>query len=337
MSKEQTGHAHSHMWMIGMLGLISGLLLMIYVPSLKPVSDVIFLFAGFHLVGAVVSIASIYVMTGGKPLRHILRRPVETASAVPEKSAAPEKFDFGWTPSWTIGPLIGSVISISTAVAIQVAAPHFWSLAMLLTLLAACFFAGHLAAESTARPGNAALPAVDLLSSEHDVVLDGGCGAGRTTVALSRMLKHGRIVAMDRFDSDYIEGGGRRLLEQNIKLASIADRVEIKQGDLTQLPFPDASFDAAVSAHAIDHLGEAKEKGLAEMRRVVKPGGRFLLVVWVPGWNMFAIANVLSFFLTSKAGWRQMAARAGFEIQDEGDFNGVWYLLLRSPAPQPQV
>lgn len=34
----------------------------------------------------------------------------------------------------------------------------------------------------------------------------------------------------------------------------LADRVEIKQGDITELPFPDAHFDSAVSAHVIDHL-----------------------------------------------------------------------------------
>ncbi len=108
--------------------------------------------------------------------------------------------------------------------------------------------------------------------------------------------------------------------------------MEIKHGDLTALPFPDGAFDAAVSAHAIDHLGPGKQRGLSEMRRILKPGGKFLFVAWVPGWNMFAIANVLSLFLTRKAGWRRMAAQAGFEVQEEGTFNGVWYLLLAKPT-----
>ena len=45
------------------------------------------------------------------------------------------------------------------------------------------------------------------------------------------------------------------MLEQNLLLADIAERVEIKRGDLTAHPFDDATFDAVVSAHAIDHLG----------------------------------------------------------------------------------
>ena len=67
------------------------------------------------------------------------------------------------------------------------------------------------------------------------------------------------------------------------------------------------------------------------MLRVLKPGGRFLLVVWVPGWAMFAIANVLSFFLTGKREWKQLTNRAGFQIRDQGHFNGFWFLLLEKP------
>ena len=69
------------------------------------------------------------------------------------------------------------------------------------------------------------------------------------------------------------------------------------------------------------------------MWRVLKPGAHFLLVVWVPGWMMFAVANVLSFFLRGRAEWRALARGVGFELLREGDFNGYWYLLLKKRAP----
>jgi len=322
MSKNQTVHSHSHMWMFGILGVISGLALMIYVPSLKPVSEVLFLFAGFHLVGAIVALTSLDALTGGKVLRRLTRRA----------EPGVQRLDFGWTPGWMIGPLVAALVSLAAAVALQVALPGWWPLALALTLLSALFFAGHVVAAEFLRSDLAALPMVDFLSSDRDLVLDGGCGAGRTSIAVSRMLKHGKVIALDRFDSDYIEGGGRTLLERNLAAAGVAERVEIKNGDLTRLPFPDMSFDATVSAHAIDHLGPLEQTALAEMHRVLKPGGRFLLAVWVPGWAMFSIASVFSLILTRPSGWRRMAARVGFEIQDEGRFNGVRYFVLRRPS-----
>lgn len=101
------------------------------------------------------------------------------------------------------------------------------------------------------------------------------------------------VVALDRFDADYIAGGGWALHGRNLQLPGVANRVGVQPGDVTALPFEDESFDAAASAHAVDHLGRAKEAGLREIWRVLKPGGR-----------------------------------AGFEIVDDGSFNGHCFLLL---------
>ncbi|MBM2712647.1 class I SAM-dependent methyltransferase [Mesorhizobium caraganae] len=222
-------------------------------------------------------------------------------------------FDFGWAPARALGPWIA-------AVAVQVATPAYWPLAMMLRLLAANFFAGGLIARAVGRYEHAVLPMVDLLSGDTDVVLDAGCGAGLTTIALGRAFRRERIVALDRFDPDYIEGGGRALLEQNLRLAGLTGRVDIELGDLTALPFPEGRFDAAVSAHR--SARPAKGTGLREIFRVLNPGGRFLLIVWVPGWTMFAIVSVLALLFSGKRAWRRMATSAGFESCGEGMLNG---------------
>ena len=87
-----------------------------------------------------------------------------------------------------------------------------------------------------------------------------------------KVLRRGRIVAFDRFDAWYIDGGGRALLERNLRIAGLPGRVEVVTGDLTRMPFPDAHFDSAVSAHVIDHLKQHKKTALAEIRRVLKSG-----------------------------------------------------------------
>lgn len=320
MSTNESGkHKHGHMAWVGFAGVAAGAALMIYVPSLKPISNVLFLFAGFHLVGLAVLLTSLYVMGGRKLGKRFASMRGSTGT----------QFDFGWAPAWTYGPWIAALIFAAIAVVLQVAAPAYWPAAMALTLLAATSFAGGLVTRSAGRYEEAILPAVDLLSGDDGLVLDAGCGAGRTSVAIGRAFKRSRIVALDRFDSDYIENGGRLLLERNLQLAGLAARVRIESGDLTALPFEDQSFDAMVSAHAIDHLGPQKELGLREGLRVLKPGGRLLLIVWVPGWTMFSVANVLSFSLSPKSAWRRMATNAGFALSDEGSFNGIWFALLK--------
>jgi SAM-dependent methyltransferase len=319
INSKKIQHTHSHMWLVGVGGVAAGVALLVYVPSLKAVSSTLLLFAGFHLVGAVVLLASIYVMAGRKASHWLHPKAVREAAG----------FDFGWAPAWIYGPSIAALIFAAVAIVVQVAAPAWWPVAMGLTLLAAGQFAGGLATRRAGRYEDAVLPAVDLLGSADGRVLDAGCGAGRTTIALGRAYKKIHIVDLDRFDSDYIEGGGLKLLERNLSLAGLTDRVSIKRGDLTALPFEDGSFDAVVSAHAIDHLGPQKEQGLREAMRVLKPGGRLLLIVWVPGWSMFAVANVLAFTLSSKKSWRRMAANVGVELRDEGNFNGIWFALLK--------
>ncbi len=314
-------HRHGHMGLVGLIGVAAGLFLMIYVPSLPAISRAVLLFGGFHLVGAIVLLASLYVMAGERMGRRL--RALGGGEA--------RGYDFGWAPAWTYGPWIAAMILIASAVAIEVAAPGFWPAAIALTLLAASFFAGGLIARTTGKYDYAVLPMVDLWPGEAGQALDAGCGAGRTTLALGRAYKKGRIVALDRFDSSYIADGGRALLEENLRRANLSERVAIEQGDLTALPFAADHFDAAVSAHAVDHLGPQTKLGLSEIRRVLKPGGRFLLIVWVPGWTMFAIANALAFSLAPKRAWRRMAAEAGFLLGDEGMFNGYWFALLTKP------
>ncbi|MDE2133666.1 MAG: class I SAM-dependent methyltransferase [Alphaproteobacteria bacterium] len=311
-------HAHSHMWLVGALSLIAGLVLLIYVPTLPAVSRTLLLFAGFHLVGALVLGGSLYIVAGARIMRRLGGR----------RSA---KFDFGWHPAWTYGPWVAALVFAAAAVAVQVAAPMWWPLAMVALLFAASFFAGGTITRSSGRYASAVLPMTEFISAGEGLLLDAGCGAGRTTVALGRALKRARIIALDRFGSDYIEDGGRPLLEHNLRIAGLTNRVEIRQGDIMALPFENACLDGAVSVHAVDHLGSQTERGLREIFRVLKPGAPFLLVVWAPGWTMFAVANVLALSLASPRTWRRRTKQAGFTIGDEGTFNGHWFVALKKP------
>lgn len=313
---------HSHMWIMGVLGVAAGLVLLIYVPTLEPVSKSILLFAGFHIVGGLIALASLYVVA----LRGVMRRLFAGGAG-----EAGTTYQFGWGPGWMNGLAIAALAAGAGAVLASVAAPGLWPLALLLAALATLFLVGNAVMSSFRRLDHVVLPMVDLLRGEDDVVLDAGCGSGRTTIALKRVLKRGTVIALDRFDAGYIDDGGRALLERNLALAGLSDRVRIEVGDLTAMPLAPECVDSIVSTHAFDHLGPGKEAALAEAFRVLRPDGRFLMAVWTPGLSMFAVANVLSFFLAPKERWRKMARRAGFEIADEGVFNNTWFAVLAKP------
>jgi SAM-dependent methyltransferase len=312
-------NAHNHMWLMGVAGIAIGGAMMIFLPRLKIASTSLLLFAGFHVVGAVVLLGSAWAAG----MRDLIRRGHQPHT---------RRFDFGWGPGWMNGLAIAALVAATGAVVIELQWPSFWPLAFAAVALAVILIVGNQVMQGFRRQDQVVLPMVDLLGGDRDVVLDAGCGAGRTSIALGRVLKDGHIVAVDRFDAGYIDGGGRALLERNLELAGMGEKVTVETADLTALPFEAAEFDAAVSAHVYDHLGKAKQRGLEEVFRVLRPGGRFLMAVWTPGWTMFAVANVFSLLLTSKAGWRGMASRAGFRRIDEGVFNGAWFMLMEKPA-----
>ncbi len=317
---------HSHSWIAGGLGIIVGLALMVYVPSIPEISNWVLLFAGFHIIGGLIVLFSAYSLGLRGYIRRLLGKTGSDAKA--------GEYDFGWGPEWMNGLALFGLAAFAGVIAVMLAAPGWWPAAFALLALSISFFIGNIIMRAFQSRDHMVLPAVRLLTGKDDLVLDACCGSGRTTIALQRVLGEGRVVALDRFDADYIDEGGQSHIARNLAIAGLTDRVEVVKGDVTALTFDDDYFTAAISTNAFDHLGAGKQAALKEIHRVLKPGGRFLMAVWVPGWTMFAIGNVLSFFLTSKAKWRSLASDAGLRVVDEGVFNFAWFVLLEKPAQQ---
>lgn len=318
------GHTQWQRWIMGVMGVALGLVLIIVFPHLRGISGAFMLMGLFHVAGAVVVVRSGVTLVPPGLLK--LVGVGDGHAALPR----PGRIDFGWTggmnASWLYVLAFGGA-----ALGLQLAYPRFWPAWFAVALLAVNFLIGAIYMKSFKRAECAVLPMVDLLRTRTDHVLDVGCGAGRTIIALGRLLKEGSITGLDRFDAGYIRGGGLELLENNVALAGLSGRVNAVKGDITQMPFADATFDSATSTHAMDHLGDGTEAGLAEVKRVLKPGGRFLMVVSVADWTLFGLAALFSFFATTKEEWRAMTKQTGFRIVDEGMFNGTWYLLLEKP------
>ncbi len=108
----------------------------------------------------------------------------------------------------------------------------------------------------------------DFLSYRPDVrnILDVGAGTAQIPIELCRRAAAVAVVAID---------AAHHMLElarTNVERAGLADRIRLELCDAKQMPFPDASFEAVISNSIVHHIPQP-ETVLAEMVRVVKPGG----------------------------------------------------------------
>lgn len=110
-------------------------------------------------------------------------------------------------------------------------------------------------------------------------VLDVGCGRGLLLIEAAKRLKTGKAVGLDIWNAEDLSGNGPEATHTNLAAEGVADRAELVDGNAMAMPFPDASFEVVVSSLCIHNLYQAEEraKALAEIVRVLKPGGRVLI------------------------------------------------------------
>ena len=95
-------------------------------------------------------------------------------------------------------------------------------------------------------------------------LLDAGCGPGSITLGLAQAVAPGRVIGIDIEDSQFEQA---REAAENKRL-----NVGFRKASVYELPFADRQFDAAFSHAVLESLTDPAA-ALAEIRRVLKPGG----------------------------------------------------------------
>lgn len=111
------------------------------------------------------------------------------------------------------------------------------------------------------------------LAGGPSAILDAATGTGALALAMKRLDPQARVVGVD-FAEPMLELAGRKASESGLE-------VELVQADVLELPFEDETFDSATIAYGLRNLAHL-EAGIAELRRVLRPGGRLVILEFPP-------------------------------------------------------
>lgn len=105
-------------------------------------------------------------------------------------------------------------------------------------------------------------------------ILDVACGTGDVTFDLNNRFAQAEIIGLD-LSEKMLEIARKRLAESAVPL--ITHRIKFEKGDCLKLRFDDNSFDLVTVAYGVRNF-EHLLKGLREMTRVLRPGGRICII-----------------------------------------------------------
>jgi len=146
-------------------------------------------------------------------------------------------------------------------------------------------------------------------------ILDIGCGGGRTIAKLAAASGAGKV-----FGIDHSQESVGVASKTNAELINIG-RAEIRAGSVSQLPYADVTFDlvTAVETHFFwpNLAGDVRE-----VSRVVKPGGRFLIVAEIYNGATSAVSK-MAVKCSSKTGMKVLTPDEHRDLLASAGFDGV--------------
>lgn len=103
------------------------------------------------------------------------------------------------------------------------------------------------------------------------ILADIGCGPGLLTTLIAQKFPQLKVLGLDTAQ-EMIKTANANAISLGFK-----GRVEFREGNIRSLPLPDHALDFAISSLSLHHWSEP-ERGLAEIHRVLKPGGQLLWI-----------------------------------------------------------
>ena len=170
--------------------------------------------------------------------------------------------------------------------------------------------------------------------AKDDTILDVGCGGGKTVSKLSATATQGKVYGVD-FSEESV-AASQRTNARGIGL----DRVEIRRGSVSQLPFSDGMFDVVTAIETHIWWPDLPED-MRQIFKVLKPGGQLIIITEVyKGANTIAsrlaekYAERTGLTLLTADEHRQLFSDAGYEeVRLVEEHNRGWICAIgRKPS-----
>jgi ubiquinone/menaquinone biosynthesis C-methylase UbiE len=113
----------------------------------------------------------------------------------------------------------------------------------------------------------------------NEKVLDVGCGRGLLLVGAAKRTPSGHATGIDLWSKEDMAGNSEAATQRNLEIEAVAGRCDLVSAGAQQMPFADASFDVVVSNLCLHNIYDllTRQKAVAEIARVLKPGGVALI------------------------------------------------------------
>ena len=156
------------------------------------------------------------------------------------------------------------------------------------------------------------LPLIPDRRSFYPVVLDAGCGWGRSFRFLNRLFCPQHLIGID-INPDLIAAAAARAAQEGVT-------VDLRQGDVSRLDLSDESVDLIFCHQTFHHLID-QEAAIAEFRRVLKPSGLLLFAestrVYIESWIIRLLFRHPMEVQKTASGYLALIRDAGFIVGEE--------------------
>ena len=157
-----------------------------------------------------------------------------------------------------------------------------------------------------------------------ETLLDMGCGRGAVLLTAAKLLPAGRAIGVDLWRADQTGNSAQQTLA-NAAAENVADRVEVRTADITDLPFDDDSVDVIVSSLVIHNIPspEGRVRAVREAARVLRPGGKLVIA------DLWATRRHAK--LLRELGWQVQRCNLGWRMW----WGGPWWPTHLLTATKP--